>query len=371
MVHGRYEMDRCADLRAAPNLRVLYHANLTHLQADPDARRIEHAEIRSLHGQRARIMARQFVLACGGIENPRLLLASNDVEPTGIGNRHDQVGRRFMEHPHARAARIQARDPIGLYQFFQRQSGRSGTWIAPSVQASETLQREAGILNTAVTVKLLRVTGRESPLTKRLYQAAKHEFNPTRLGRGMWQQFRRVRHFLRRPGIRRLRWWHARLDGRELYLFIRGEQAPNPASRVVLSDRRDALGMPRANLDWRLGALDKRSAAVLVDTVAGEFARLGLGAVVPEPWLGDGSTEWPADPTASNHPLGGYHHMGTTRMSDNPHDGVVDRDCRVHGYANLYVAGSSVFPTSGWANPTLTIIALAQRLGEHLAARLR
>ena len=83
----------------------------------------------------------------------------------------------------------------------------------------------------------------------------------------------------------------------------------------------------------------------------------------------DDSTSWPVDTTVSSHPIGGYHHMGTTRMSDRPEQGVVDRDCRVHGYANLYVAGSSVFPTAGWANPTLTILALAHRLGDHLLAR--
>ena len=86
----------------------------------------------------------------------------------------------------------------------------------------------------------------------------------------------------------------------------------------------------------------------------------------PAEWLSDGRPEWPVDPTVSNHPIGGYHHMGTTRMSADPALGVVDADCRVHGYGNLYVAGSSVFPTGGWANPTLTILALVLRLAAHL-----
>lgn len=368
---GRYGVDRCQDLHDAQNINVLCHASLTHIQAGADARRIDYVVLKSLHGHRVTLRARHFVLACGGIENPRLLLAANNVEAAGIGNSHDQVGRCFMEHPHARAARITARDPHQLYRLFQRQPGANGSWLAPSLQASESLQRDCGILNTAVTVKLLRVTGRTSPLTKRIYQGAKHVMEPDRFGRGLWRGFRNVRQFLRHPGWRRLRWWHARWDDRELYLFIRGEQAPNPASRVLLSSERDALGMPRTNLDWRMTALDKRSAAVLVDTVAAEFMRLGLGMITPEPWLNDGSPDWPTEPAASNHPFGGYHHMGTTRMSTDPRSGVVDRDCRVHGYDNLYLAGSSVFPTSGWANPTLTIIALAHRLGEHLRSRLR
>jgi choline dehydrogenase-like flavoprotein len=118
-------------------------------------------------------------------------------------------------------------------------------------------------------------------------------------------------------------------------------------------------------------ALDKRSAAVVVDAVDREFRRLGIGTVQPEPWLNDGAPQWPTDLTASNHPFGGYHHMGTTRMGDDPSRSVVDRDCRVHGYDNLSIAGSSVFPTSGWANPTLTLMALAHRLGKHLRTRLR
>ena len=79
---------------------------------------------------------------------------------------------------------------------------------------------------------------------------------------------------------------------------------------------------------------------------------------------------WPVDPSIGNHPIGGYHHMGTTRMSSSPTSGIVDGDCRVHGYANLYVAGSSVFTTSGWANPTLTIMALAHRLAGHIGTRV-
>ena len=82
--------------------------------------------------------------------------------------------------------------------------------------------------------------------------------------------------------------------------------------------------------------------------------------------MADENPEWPVDPSVGKHPIGGYHHMGTTRMSLSPRDGVVDPDCRVHGVRNLYVAGSSVFPTGGWANPTLTILALAHRLADHL-----
>jgi choline dehydrogenase-like flavoprotein len=140
---------------------------------------------------------------------------------------------------------------------------------------------------------------------------------------------------------------------------------------VTLGAARDALGMPRAVLDWQLGAQDKATVAVLADTLDREFARLGHGGFRPEAWLAEPGLQWPLDPTVSKHPIAGYHHMGTTRMSADPAHGVVDDQCRVHGYRNLYVAGSSVFPTGGWANPTLTILALAYRLGDTLDRGLR
>jgi choline dehydrogenase-like flavoprotein len=101
-----------------------------------------------------------------------------------------------------------------------------------------------------------------------------------------------------------------------------------------------------------------------------ELRRLGKGRVVPSAWLDEPGPQWPIDPTVGNHPFANYHQMGGARMSASPAHGVVDGDCRVHGYANLFVAGGSVFPTGGWANPTLTIIALALRLADHVDGHL-
>jgi choline dehydrogenase-like flavoprotein len=137
------------------------------------------------------------------------------------------------------------------------------------------------------------------------------------------------------------------------------EQAPNPESRVTLTDPPDALGLPRARVEWRLGDLERRTVATMASAVARELERLQLGTVRPASWVDDGSGD-----TAALHD--GFHHMGTTRMADDPRRGVVDRDLRVHGVEGLYVAGTSAFPTSGWANPTLTAMALSIRLARHL-----
>jgi choline dehydrogenase-like flavoprotein len=143
--------------------------------------------------------------------------------------------------------------------------------------------------------------------------------------------------------------------------FTRQEQAPNPSSRVVLGAEKDAMGMPRANLHWRFTALDKRSIRVFYELLGQEIGRAGLGRVQMMDWLADPDDEsWP------NHLSGGWHNMGTTRMHKDPAHGVVDADCKVHGLANLFAAGASVYPTGGAANPTLTLVALALRLSDHL-----
>lgn len=151
-------------------------------------------------------------------------------------------------------------------------------------------------------------------------------------------------------------------------LVLRGEQAPNPDSRVtLLHDSVDATGMPRLQLHWQLLPQDRESAAELVSALGRETARLRLGTVEPAAWLADPGVTWVNDPLVSVHPLGGYHHMGTTRMADDPARGVTDGWGRVHGIANLFIAGSSLFPTSGWANPTLTILALGLRTADRIA----
>jgi choline dehydrogenase-like flavoprotein len=120
-----------------------------------------------------------------------------------------------------------------------------------------------------------------------------------------------------------------------------------------------------------MSAQDKHTLRALAAALADGLHRQQLGTFIPEPWIDDDDPAWPVDPTVGNHPIGGYHHMGTTRMADTPRDGVTDKNCQVFGYSNLFVAGSSVFSTAGWANPTLTIVALAHRLADHLRAVLR
>jgi choline dehydrogenase-like flavoprotein len=148
-----------------------------------------------------------------------------------------------------------------------------------------------------------------------------------------------------------------------IQVTTRVEQTPNPDSRVTLMTERDPLGQNRVQLDWRLSPLDKYSIIRSLEILGAELGRAGLGRL--QITLAENDPGWPDDLR------GGWHHIGTTRMSEDPRQGVVDKNCQVHGVSNLFVAGSSVFSTSGSGTPTLTLVSLALRLADYLKERMR
>jgi choline dehydrogenase-like flavoprotein len=271
------------------------------------------------------VRAQLFVLATGGIENARLLLASNDVQAAGLGNGRDLVGRYFMEHPHLVAgALLRSSEQVSIDFYRAREAGQ--IQVAGLLVPSAALQRRE---------KLLAFGSFLSPSA----ELPPFESALSRLVTGM-----------DRPG--------EEPASRAFFFMNECEQAPNAASRVRLDEDRDALGVPRVKLEWRLSNLDRESLRRGHELLAHALGRAGLGRF--QVMLDAEDLSWPAGMT------GGRHHMGTTRMHASPQHGVVDPDARVHGVANLYVAGSSVFPTSGASNPTLTIVALSLRLAERI-----
>jgi choline dehydrogenase-like flavoprotein len=365
----RFSFDRNRDLADHPRVTVVTHATVREIVAFSSGRGVERLAVRSLSGHRLDVHARHFVLAAGGIENPRLMLASQGLNPDGLGNDHDQVGRYFMEHPHARGGRIVGGPAWRLLSAFAKRNIR-GRKVAPLIAPSPTLQEQAGILNTSLTIAPRRAAHGSESWGMRAYLNIKHRAAPNRLGRTLWKGTKRTVGWLQQRVDPARPWLLNRLGRLDIALVVRAEQAPNPDSRVMLDRGSDAIGMPRAVLDWRTSPLDVRSVSVLVDALAREAGRLDLGKVEKAEWLDDPAALWRTDPLISAHPIGGYHHMGTTRMSTDPRRGVTDGDGTVHGVANLHIAGSSLFPTSGWANPTLTIVALALRTGDNILALL-
>ncbi len=367
----RFNSRRSTDLIESARVRIILHANTLGLQASENASGITHLDASTLGGRKLCVNARHYVLACGAIENARLLLASNTVESAGIGNQHDQLGRYFMEHPHGRIAHIETADPAAFWAMYRKRYPQSDVPVAPALVIPPAMQQQLGILNSAATFKLQKDPSRGATVSKRVYLNLKHSLSPSRSGRRLWQAWRGSQDWLQRHVSMPLLRFGVKANRMSLYVIARAEQAPNPESRVCLSSEKDALGSPRADLDWRLCALDKETMLQFGKTLSGEFDRLGLGKVTTYEWLENGSPEWPFDISVGNHPIGGYHHMGTTRMSDSAKTGIVDANCTVHGYHNLHIAGSSVFTTGGWANPTLTLLALAHRLGDHLNRLLK
>jgi choline dehydrogenase-like flavoprotein len=363
----RFTFNSCSDLTSSKNVRILLHATAVGLSPAENGRTIESLQIANLQGKRGTVRAKTYLLASGGLEIPRLLLASrHETHPNGVGNNHELVGRFFMEHPHARGARVFPRDARRLFEMLPRFIRHGGERYGMLLHPSEVLQEKEGILNSCFTIAVRKHPGEQQVFYKSVYNKLRHELSPTRLGRAAWKTTRRASiqtqdklgPYLNRRSLAK--------KGNGLYAVIRAEQAPNPNSRITLSDERDSLGMPRIALDWQMSGIDKHSITRLMSAFDGELQRLGLGAVEPATWLADDSKHWETDPLVSNHSIGGYHHMGTTRMATIANNGVVDENCRVHGVENLYIAGSSVFPTGGWANPTLTIIALAIRVADRI-----
>jgi len=362
----RFGADYKSFLRRTDKVRVLLNASAVSINATADGTSIRSLSARTLAGNALEVRARRFVMSSGGIENARLLLVSRDRHSDGLGNAHDVVGRYFMDHPRAVHGRVHV--PAGVKLRLLR--GRplpDGKWQA-GIALAPQVQREHGLLNHYATFEL-QTSG---------YSAAKY------------QSFIQTMKVLMRRGHAGSRWSFAKkhlndlpnmiylLSPKELmphqlyraYVAARDfvprrpqaqtyvvvyfcEQPPDPLSRVTLSREVDQLGVNKVNLNWHIGEAVYRTIDRMQRILDEDLKDSGVGQI-------EASTATPEFTDAS-------HHMGTTRMSVDPRKGVVDINCRVHGLANLFMAGSSVFPCAGYANPTLTIVALSLRLAEHLA----
>lgn len=332
------------DLAQQANLRVLYNANVVNIDANSAGNAITHVSVRTLTGRRLTVKSKQFVLAAGGLENARLLLLSDNIIPTGLGNQNDLVGRFFMEHPHLQGfCEIVIADLKRLPKiYYQRITAGSRTGSAAFIPTASFLH-ERHLLNATFQMGVAGKYLNNDPSS----------YTETNKAESHLRMLQAAHLFLANKDVK--------VPG--LWMGVGGscEQAPNPESRVSLSAQRDTLGLKKIRLDWRLSEQDRRSVVEHIRSLALEFGALGIGRML---MTIEDDGRWPEQVT------GGNHHMGTTRMSNNPKSGVVDKDSKIHGIDNLYVAGSSVFPTSGTAHPTLTIVALALRLADHLKKRL-
>ncbi len=347
-------------LEGSPLARVLLNATLVDLELDDPLTRVRMAVLKSLTGITARIDAKMFVLAAGGLENPRLLLACNRQIPTGIGNAQDLVGRYYMDHPVIEGAALLADERIG--QRLRLGEGRLFLRLDP-IQLRERRLLDARMPLVSATRYRL------SPGVESFHQATAL-LRQGQLGGDLLQHVGRmigdwdlvVEAMSRRLFSRRL------LDDAEAFggflIDTMTEQRPDPENRVVLTEQRDAFGMPQIELRWHLIDEDLENLQRVYGILGAEVGRMGWGRIHLR---GEEDSAERLTGALLSHP---HHHMGATRMSENPRRGVVDGELAVHGMSNLCVAGSSVFPTGGCVPPTLTIVALSCRLAEHVSERL-
>lgn len=378
-------------LERDPGLDVCLGITAVGIDLDPASGKAAGLDIADLSGARGVLHGRAIVLACGGLETTRLLLAAQVNRPHLFGGDGGPLGRYYMGHLEGRIAEIVFDLPGGDRAFdFHVDAG--GRYVRRRITVMEEAQRRHGLLNLAVWPDnpALGEPGHKSAILSLAYLAlaapglgsllAPEAIRRKHLDGGVAALPRHLanilcgapaaareaaRYLWRRYAARpRLPGFFIPNRGQRYALFYHAEQAPNPVSRVRLGDERDALGLRRLTIDLRYGEIDARSVVASHAVIGRALRQAGIGRLdytVPE-----------AERVAHvlDQATDGYHQIGTARMADSPTDGVVDRDCRVHGTANLYVASSAVFPTSGQANPTLLLAALSARLAAHLAREL-
>lgn len=358
------------DLKAARHVKLYLKANVVEIQCNPWGGAVESVKVRTLKGVSATVQAKVFVLASGGIENARLLLASNRQQSAGIGNRYDLVGRYFQDHPRFLNGIVEFAEPYRHNPLFDikfhcivNKVNIGGVDISGQMRIPYKVQEERGLLDAQMWFRSL-YAGEGTNVVRALYRLRQRV-------RGKWSPLVGLSEDLglifSHP-MDSLAYTVAHSTGslkmvRHVTMELIAEPEPDPNSRVMLSDDLDALGMRRTKIDWRLSQRVKDTVDTSFELLARELEDKKIAKVTLGPRIND--VGWPADME------GTYHHMGTTRMSDSPREGVVDRDCKIHGMDNFYIAGSSVFPTSSSNNPTMTLIALALRLSDHLVEQFR
>ncbi|MGZ3753199.1 MAG: GMC oxidoreductase, partial [Mucilaginibacter sp.] len=324
----------------AANIHLYTYANVIDISANEHVSNIKGVVIKNFAGKTHTVRAKYFVVACCAIQNARLLLASNKLAPRGLGNDHDLVGRYFMEHLEIKSAELWIAEPE-LLKLYAINFGI--TKARAELAISEEKQRELKILNGTASFTPLDIA-RTQPAFIDMWTADTGQ---------------RKKNMAKFDALEKKR---GPKDGyKSFQLFTRIEQAPNPNSRITLDTDIDALGVPRSILHWELTALEKRSIRTIYELIGQQLGVISKGRIRLMEYLqSETDNTWP------EFTGGGWHHMGTTRMSNDSKQGVVDANCKVHGISNLFMAGSSCYVTAGAPNPTLTLVALTLRLSDHL-----
>jgi choline dehydrogenase-like flavoprotein len=349
-------------LRRAPKIRLLLHANVGEIVLADGGGAVRSVRFRSLAGRSGQVRPRYVILCCGGIENARILLASRLQERCGVGNGNGLVGRFFQDHPAAQIGMLRSERPDQVQRAFNL-FYRGGRKYSVRISAAPELQRRERILNVTSAVNFDVPSDSAYEALREVYRSVRARQFGTRL----WGNAARCvanAGDIARPLFEYYVRRRAYSAGASFRVMINLEQEPDPESRIALGAHPDALGMPIATVHWRVSELARRTAVVFSRTLREQLRGAGLGELELAPWVEHDSPDW--DKNIADQ----FHHIGTTRMHDDPKGGVVDSDCRVHSVDNLFIGSSSVFPTGGHSNPTLTLIALSIRIADRVKGQL-
>jgi choline dehydrogenase-like flavoprotein len=335
----------------AKNIHLYTYANAIDIKTDNNISKVNEVIVKNYAGKMHKVRARHFIMACGTIQNARLLLASNSQSPNGLGNNNDLVGRYFMEHIEIASAELWLSKSFqsDLYSWPSRKEKRN---VRAELAISEQIQTKENILNGTISLVPLSVGIHQKPRMETWQDP-----DPRKSGENMFKNWGEASEKAKNE--------KGSIE-RAFMLNTRIEQSPNRNSRITIGPEKDELGVPRANLHWELSALDKRSIRKIYQILGHQVGISGIGHVRLKEFLRDEN-----DDTFPDSTNGGWHHMGTTRMSEDPKKGVVNANCKVHGISNLYVAGGACNVTSGAANPTLTVTALSLRLSDHTKNKMK
>ena len=343
----RFGLKFGGQLDEASNVQVILYSDVSDVKMkEATSDEVASVLVKTIAGNQFSVKARYFVVACGGIENPRVLLMSNRQRASGLGNHSDLVGRFFQEHLWYPSGYILPRSGnLGLSYYLGEQPYR------------DIRVRAHLALPSAVVQELQIPKFRAEVLT---VSAARQAAGAIKRN----VSFEDVMALISDPvGLGTVMRCKSDAAPTAYQLGNNVQQVPNPDSRVKLSTKMDQFARPQPQLDWRLSRLDQEGVVRAQHFVAREVGRSGFGRMRIE--MSERSEDF------LKGCLGGGHHMGTTRMDDDPARGVADGNAKVHHTHNLYLAGSSLFPTGGWANPTLTIVATSIRLADHLKNRFK
>lgn len=341
-----------------PQITVALNAPLRSIDVDPTSGQVERVRVAAHRGAEFVVEAKRFVLATGALDNARMLLSSPGLTGAGVGNEHDLVGRYFMDHLSVDAGLLEATTPTSLRLDAFRHRSSDGERTHSMIWLGNEAIESEGLINAAFWVDQVDPLYLSSGVG-----AARSVLSAERCGRHR-DALRLTPSAMRGlPDLVRFGVEHKRHRGRRplvTKLRVLAEQLPDRYSRVRLSNERDAFGIRRIRLDWRVSEADRQLIAEHYRALGGALEGAGV-ARVHTPY---DATRW-TSPMMTN-----FHHLGTTRMHHRAEHGVVDADCRVHSAPNLFVLGGSVFPTGGYVNPTLTILALAHRLADTIRREL-